>query len=82
MKSELITHEWDVKELFEEDFDIDNSGYLSLEELQRGFYEKFSINLTPLQRHIFHDGDSTCSMESGTRQQINFNNFLTDFKRY
>ena len=38
LKSELRMHDWDVKELFE-DFDIDNSGYLSLEELRRGFYE-------------------------------------------
>jgi len=80
LKSELRMHEWDVKELFE-DFDIDNSGYLSLEELRRGFYEKFCINLTPLHLHMFQDGDSI--LENGTRQQMNFRQFFSmDFERY
>ncbi len=74
LKNALRMDEWDVDSLFSE-FDTDNSGFLSLEQLRRGFFEKFCINLTQGHLEMFQGSNgfvkvTRCMFSMGVRRVL------------
>lgn len=52
LKREMKIEDWNPNQLFDE-FDVDQSGFLTREQLRNGFFEKFEIRLKQNQLDVF-----------------------------
>lgn len=62
LKKEMKMRDWDINELFDE-FDADNSGYLTRQQLRDGCFDKFHICLTPGEIKFFDDREDDMKVD-------------------